>query len=64
MNDPIQEQNMSFSNQADPYAAKANMEIKQQELRERGYSSLWREISNLLILIAVIGGIILISRIF
>ncbi|GAK38567.1 hypothetical protein PUW24_17090 [Paenibacillus urinalis] len=63
MNDPLQEQNRPYTEPADPYSDKANFEIKQQELHEKGYPLLWREVSNLLILLAVIGVIVLLSRI-
>ena len=61
--DHFQDQNQ-FSKPIDPYSAKANFDVKEEELHKYGVPSLWREVSNLLIIVGIIAGVILLSRIF
>ncbi|RRJ67532.1 hypothetical protein EHV15_12325 [Paenibacillus oralis] len=53
-----------FSSPADPHGAKANFDTNEKKLHSHGVSGLWRQITNLLILVGVIAAIILLSRIF
>lgn len=48
----------------DPYAAKANYDVNQQKLHSQGTSGLWRQISNLLIIVGIITVIIVLVKIF
>lgn len=48
----------------DPYAAKANSEINEQQLHRSGVPGLWRQISNLFILVAIIAVVVILVRLF
>ncbi|GAA0134098.1 hypothetical protein YSY43_09380 [Paenibacillus sp. YSY-4.3] len=49
---------------SDPYAAKAKFDADQQKLQSTGVPGLWRQISNLLILVAIIAVVVLLVRLF
>lgn len=61
--DHFQDQNR-FSEPMNPYSAKANFDVKEEELHRKGVPSLWREVSNLLIIVGIIAGVVLLTRIF
>lgn len=48
----------------DPHAHKANHEANEKKLHSSGPPGLWRQISNLLILAAIIAGIVLLVKLF
>ncbi|WP_211747708.1 hypothetical protein [Paenibacillus sp. Marseille-Q4541] len=62
-NEPLQDQNL-ISEPIDPYSAKANFDVKEEMLHKYGFPSLWREVSNLLILVGIIAGVVLLFRLF
>lgn len=57
----MNEENRPFSRSADAEGAKANFDANQRKLE--GVPSLWRQVSNLLILVGVIALIILLGRV-
>lgn len=58
----MNEENRPFSSPADAEGTKANFDANQRKLHSEGASSLWRQVSNLLILVGVIALIIIIGR--
>ncbi|MNW54303.1 hypothetical protein D3C74_318990 [compost metagenome] len=46
----------------DPYAHKANHDANQQKLHTEGAQGFWRQISNLLITLAIIAAVIVVLR--
>ncbi|WP_226001906.1 hypothetical protein [Paenibacillus sp. BJ-4] len=60
----MNEDNRPFSKPVDAEGAKANFDVNQQKLHSEGVSGLWRQVSNLLILVGVIAVIIILSRVF
>ncbi|MCC3379964.1 hypothetical protein ACFQ5D_06375 [Paenibacillus farraposensis] len=58
------EDNRPFSKPVDAEGAKANFDVNQRKLHSEGVSGLWRQVSNLLILVGVIVLIIMLSRLF
>ncbi|MNJ73262.1 hypothetical protein D3C77_700350 [compost metagenome] len=58
------EHNQPFTHLADPHGAKANFDINQQQLHTRGVPGLWRQISNLLIMVAIIAVVVILVRVF
>ncbi|MBA9084424.1 hypothetical protein FHR92_000881 [Fontibacillus solani] len=52
-----------FSHSADPYGAKANFDTNQQKLHSEGVPGLWRQITNLLILVGIVAIIIILIKI-
>ncbi|APB70540.1 hypothetical protein C5G87_17640 [Paenibacillus peoriae] len=59
----MNEENRPFSRSADAEGAKANFDANQRKLHSEGVPSLWRQVSNLLILVGVIALIILLGRV-
>ncbi|MDQ0493011.1 MULTISPECIES: hypothetical protein [Paenibacillus] len=59
----MNEENRPFSKPVDAEGAKANFDVNQQRLHSEGVSGLWRQVSNLLILVGVIAVIIILSRV-
>jgi len=53
-----------FSHSADPYGSKANFDVNQKKLLSKGVPSLWRQVTNLLILVGVIAVVIILAKIF
>lgn len=53
-----------FSPPPDPHSHKANHDTNERKLHSEGPPSLWRQISNLLILAAIIAGIVLLVKLF
>ncbi|AZK47852.1 hypothetical protein [Paenibacillus lentus] len=53
-----------FVTKTDPHAVKANFEVNQQQLHKRGVPGLWRQISNLFIVIAIIAVVVVLVRLF
>ncbi|MFD1178968.1 hypothetical protein ACFQ3W_22065 [Paenibacillus puldeungensis] len=53
-----------FSLPNDPHASKAHFDTEQKKMHTAGPPGLWREISNLLILVAIIAFIIVLVKIF
>ncbi|EOS53500.1 MULTISPECIES: hypothetical protein [Paenibacillus] len=51
-----------FSHPADPHGAKAHFDANEQKFHSTGVPGLWRQITNLLILVGIIGVILVISR--
>ncbi|KZE73092.1 intracellular growth attenuator family protein [Paenibacillus polymyxa] len=58
----MNEEHRPFSSPADAEGTKANFDANQRKLHSEGASSLWRQVSNLLILVGVIALIIIIGR--
>ncbi|MEC0181534.1 hypothetical protein P4H61_08470 [Paenibacillus peoriae] len=58
----MNEDNRPFSNPVDAEGAKANFDVNQQKLHSEGVPGLWRQVSNLLILVGVIALIIILCR--
>lgn len=48
----------------DPYAAKANSDVNEQKLHKSSVHGLWRQISNLFILVAIIAVVVVLVRLF
>lgn len=53
-----------FREPDDPYAFKANYDANQKKLQSEGVPGLWRQVSNLLILVGILGVIVLLIYIF
>lgn len=53
-----------FSLPDDPHAAKAHYDTEQKKMHTAGPPGLWREVSNLLILVAIIALIVVLVKIF
>ncbi|MGM1020816.1 MAG: hypothetical protein ACQEXV_09755 [Bacillota bacterium] len=58
----MNEDNRPFSSPVDAEGAKANFDANQRKLHSEGASGLWRQVSNLLILVGVIALIIILGR--
>lgn len=56
--------NQPFTHMKDGYAAKSNFDANQQQLHRSGLPGLWRQVSNLLILVAVIAVVTIVVRVF
>ncbi|CAM2853583.1 hypothetical protein PASE110613_04500 [Paenibacillus sediminis] len=54
--------NKPFSHLADPQGSKANFDVNQKKLHSEGPSGLWRDITNLLIMVGVIAVIIVVFK--
>ncbi|TKH42092.1 hypothetical protein C1I60_22625 [Paenibacillus terrae] len=59
----MNEDNRPFSSPVDTEGAKANFDVNQRKLHSEGASGLWRQVSNLLILVGVIALIIILGRV-
>ncbi|ASR46810.1 hypothetical protein [Paenibacillus kribbensis] len=59
----MNEDNRPFSTPVDAEGAKANFDVNQQKLHSEGGTGLWRQVSNLLILVGVIAVIIILSQV-
>lgn len=59
----MNEDNRPFSSSVDAEGAKANFDANQRKLHSEGSSGLWRQVSNLLILVGVIALIIILGRV-
>ncbi|MEF2969166.1 hypothetical protein V3851_25665 [Paenibacillus sp. M1] len=59
----VDDNNRMFNPPDNPYAAKAHFDTNVKKLRTEGIPGLWRQISNLLIVVAIFAVIILIVSI-
>jgi len=48
----------------DPYGSKANFDMNEKKLHSQGVSGLFRQITNLLILVGILAFIVILVRIF
>ncbi|MGG4553754.1 hypothetical protein [Paenibacillus humicus] len=58
------EHHQNFQAYTNPNAAKLKFDADQQQLHSTGVLGLWRQISNLLILAAIIAIVVLLVRLF
>ncbi|MHA0857277.1 hypothetical protein [Paenibacillus sp. CMAA1364] len=58
------DENKPFSHSADPYGAKANFDVNEKKLHSQGAPGLFRQITNLLLLVGILAVIIILSKIF
>ncbi|MNJ53567.1 hypothetical protein D3C77_489610 [compost metagenome] len=56
--------NQPATSRTDPYAAKTNFDVNEQQLHKSGVPGLWRQICNLSILVAIIALVIVLVRMF
>lgn len=59
----MNEDNRPFSKPVDAEGAKANFDVNQRKLHSERVSGVWRQVSNLLILVGVIAVIIILGRV-
>ncbi|OAB39777.1 hypothetical protein [Paenibacillus glacialis] len=58
------DENKPFSHSADPYGSKANFDMNEKKLHSQGVSGLFRQITNLLILVGILALIVILVKIF
>lgn len=58
------DENRPFSHSADPYGAKANFDVNEKKLHSQGVPGLFRQVTNLLILIGILAIIVILVRVF
>lgn len=58
------DENRPFSHSADPHGAKANFDVNEKKLHSQGVPGLFRQVTNLLILIGILAIIVILVRVF
>lgn len=58
------DENKPFSHSADPYGAKANFDVNEKKLHSQGVPGLFRQITNLLIIVGILALIFILVRVF